>query len=153
MILFISLKWRGGEIQFWIYHKMFSSTIFQYNFANLMHSQKQPFLHLLSKGNLSLSVRINQLFSIPSCWNCEGRLRAGMNLLLFVLFSALSDSLSMDRLRASHSQISQGRSYKQKFVLSLNWGWIFRNETNKLSLCKVKFQKGRHKIIISMKVS
>lgn len=38
----------------------------------LMHPQNQPFLHLLSKGNFSLSVRINQLFPTPSCWNCEG---------------------------------------------------------------------------------
>lgn len=65
----------------------------------------------------------------------------------------LRDSLSMDRLRASHSQISQGRSYEQKFALSLKWGWILRNEMNKLSVCKVKFQKGQHEIIISMKVS
>lgn len=75
-----------------------------------MHPQKQAFLHLLSKGNFSLSVTINQLFPTPSCWNCEGRLRAGMNLLLFVLFSSLSDSLGMDGLGASRSQISQGRS-------------------------------------------
>lgn len=52
----------------------FFSTILQIPFMRnpLMHSQKQPFLYLLSKGNISLSVRINQLFLTPSCWNCEG---------------------------------------------------------------------------------